>query len=106
MARVREKTIANRQRYQLREGYALREGDTMVYGPDFITRSLDEAFKIKHMLEEQSDVEAAMAERVKKQHSHTRDKKLRAAAERRGFDPDEVMGTKPADNKGDEDESG
>jgi hypothetical protein len=89
-----------RNQYQLREGYSIKEGDVLVSGPDFITRSLEEAFKIKHMLEEAHTVEAQWKARQSERNATRRDSKLRAAAIARGLDPDEVMRNRPGNDGG------
>lgn len=100
MAREQFDKKAPRNTYTLREGYAVQEGDTLVTGPDYITRSLEEAFKIKHMLEEQYEIEQQMQSRKGDRSASRRDRMLREAAIARGLDPDEVMRNRPGADGG------
>ncbi len=87
MPRKKVEPKDNRNRYTLREGMTLKEGDVIVTGPEFIYRSLDAAFLIKHKLEEQDEIIAKVEERRKQREGKRRNDKREAMYEAVGETP-------------------
>lgn len=66
MARTKDKPKIEKNRYTLREGYSIRQGDELLTGPEYVYLSLDQANAHKHQLEERAAIDVAWADRQKK----------------------------------------
>lgn len=72
----------SRNRYNLKEGYSVQEGDVTIHGPEVIYRTLEQAHSICWMLEEHGEVKQAWKDYQGATRKAEVDRKRREAKER------------------------